>query len=231
MDLTTSYLSAIPQRIRDRFDFYEVRNAAAIMAATNPQRFADLLAVLDDFVLKTTDLTVPGGQESALAARLNRAFRARGWREARVDTIIELSLEIARYGDDPAPTTTRSRVVNEGYKVDNFVDRIAGDVEWNAKDGNLDRDLGAYRYLYDAALIDVALMVTRTQADLRALGQRLGRQAGLAPEAARRILGTTTTTNIDKLLPRLTRGDAGGCPVLVAAISARTWEEAAPALG
>ena len=30
-----------------------------------------------------------------------------------------------------------TETVNEGYKVDNFRDRIALDVEWNAKDGNL----------------------------------------------------------------------------------------------
>ena len=68
--------------------------------------------------------------------------------------------------DKPAgeshPTLEDTEVFNEGYKVDNFVDRLALDVEWNAKDGNLDRDLSAYRALYDAALIDVAVIITRT---------------------------------------------------------------------
>ena len=107
--------------------------------------------------------------------------------------------------------------------VDNFLGRIALDVEWNAKDGNLDRDLAAYRFLYDSALIDGAVIITRTQGKLRELGRKLGRESGMTEKKAKRILGTTTTTNTDKLVPRITRGDAGGCPVLVVAICDRTW--------
>jgi hypothetical protein len=51
------------------------------------------------------------------------------------------------------PVLRESEVHNEGYKVDNVKGRIALDVEWNAKDGNLDRDIGAYRALYDAGLM------------------------------------------------------------------------------
>jgi len=122
-----------------------------------------------------------------------------------------------------APRVIESEVFNEGYKVDNVKGRIALDVEWNAKDGNLDRDIGAYRALYDAGLIDGAVLVTRTQDDLRRLAQGLALAAGQAEEEARRRLGTTTTTNLGKLEPRMTRGDAGGCPVLAVAISAHCW--------
>ena len=101
--------------------------------------------------------------------------------------------------------------------------RIALDVEWNAKDGNLDRDISAYRALYDAGLIDGAVLVTRTQEELRTLAVRLALEAGITDEDARRRLQTTTTTNLPKLLPRMTRGDAGGCPVLAVAISSRCW--------
>lgn len=44
---------------------------------------------------------------------------------------------------------------------------------------------------------------------------------GLALELGRDAFGTTTTTNLEKLEPRLTRGDAGGCPVLAVAITRR----------
>lgn len=118
---------------------------------------------------------------------------------------------------EPIVTETR----NEGYKVDNFRDRVALDVEWNAKDGNLDRDIGAYRALYDAALIDVGVLNTRTM-DLRDLGRQLALDAGMTIEQAKPILTTTTTTNREKLLPRMTRGDAGGCPMLAVFICAAT---------
>lgn len=223
MDLTHSFQQHLPKDILARYQFAETRNATAIFTATNSQAFEQMLDVLRRFQLKTSDLLTPGGQESDLAARMNRAFREHGWREARVDTLIRLSLQrtpLASAGEtrlDAVVTETR----NEGYKVDNFRDRIALDMEWNAKDGNLDRDIGAYRSLYDAALIDVGVLITRTL-DLRDLGRRLGVAAGMAPESARRILNTTTTTNREKLLPRLTRGDAGGCPILAIFISPET---------
>lgn len=223
MDLTQSFQQRIPEDIRGRYQFAETRNAAAIFSVTNPGAFDQMLEVLRGFHLRTSDLITPGGQESDLAARMNRAFRERGWREARVDTLIQLSLQrtpLAGAGEtrlDPIVTETR----NEGYKVDNFRDRVALDMEWNAKDGNLDRDIGAYRSLYDAALIDVGVLITRTL-DLRDLGRQLGIAAGMPAEQARRILNTTTTTNREKLLPRLTRGDAGGCPILAVFICPAT---------
>jgi hypothetical protein len=223
MDLTNSFEQRIPADVLARYQFAETRNATAILAATNPDAFRQLLDVLREFHLRTTDLLTPGGQESDLAARMNRAFRTLGWREARVDTLIQLSLRrtpLASAGEtrlDDIVTETR----NEGYKVDNFRDRVALDMEWNAKDGNLDRDIGAYRSLYDAALIDVGVLITRTL-DLRDLGRRLALAADMSPASARRILNTTTTTNREKLLPRLTRGDAGGCPILAIFICQET---------
>jgi len=124
-----------------------------------------------------------------------------------------------RPAGEKGPTEIKKDVINEGYKVDNVKSRVALDVEWNAKDGNLDRDIGAYRSIYDAGIIDAAVLITRTQDDLRLLAVRLATEAGL-PDAGKR-LGTTTTTNLPKLLPRMTRGDGGGCPILAVAITAR----------
>ena len=79
MDLTQSFLQCIPPDVQSKFQFAETRNAAAILAATNPVAFDQLIAVLRDFRLSTADLITPGGQESDLAARMNRMFRERGW--------------------------------------------------------------------------------------------------------------------------------------------------------
>lgn len=225
MDLTQSFERHFPTDVLARYEFAETRNAAAVFAVTNPEAFDQVVGVLRHFYLKTSDLIERGGQESNLAARANRSFRDRGWREARVDTLIQLSLQrtpLREAGEESLPAiVTETR--NEGYKVDNFRDRVALDVEWNAKDGNLDRDIGAYRSLYNAALIDVGVLITRTM-ELRELGQKLGIDAGMTPKDAKRILGTTTTTNRDKLLPRMTRGDAGGCPLLAVFICSATHE-------
>lgn len=223
VDLTRSYETALPEHVKRRYDFFEVRNAAAVFKASNPSEFADMVKVLENFSVYTSDLVTPGGQESQIPKRLNGAFRTRGWREARVDTAIRLSLRLSSFAGEPPLDPIETEVTNEGYKVDNFLSRVALDVEWNAKDGNLDRDIAAYRALYDRALIDVAIIITRTQGRLRELGQQLGVQAGRSEKDAKKILGTTTTTNTDKLVPRMSRGDSGGCPLLAVAICDRTW--------
>lgn len=226
VELTESYLRVIPESVQARYQIRETRNAAAILAVTNPEEFAELIMALDGFSLRVEDLVQSGGNESRLAARLNEGFRSRGWREGRVDTRVKSELQILPYrpAGETVPTVRHSEVFNEGYRVDNVKGRVALDVEWNAKDGNLDRDIGAYRALYDAGLIDCGVVVTRTQHDLRPLASELARAAGSSEAEASKRLQTTTTTNLEKLQPRMTRGDAGGCPVLAIAISARCLE-------
>lgn len=223
VELTESYLRVFPASVTQRYELRETRNAAAILSVTNPDEFAELIEAMDGFVLRVADLVHSGGNESKLAARLNDRFRSRGWREGRVDTRVRSELRILPYrsAGESVPTVRLSEVFNEGYKVDNVKGRVALDVEWNAKDGNLDRDIGAYRALYDAGLIDCAVVVTRTQKDLRPLAWELARQSGVPEAEAVKRLQTTTTTNLEKLQPRMTRGDAGGCPLLAIAISAR----------
>ncbi len=225
MELTSSFAEVFPDSVLQRYRFAETRNAAKILHITNPVAFSQIVEVLNQFVFTAADLLTPGGQESDLAARLNSSFREWGWREARVDTLIRLSLKLTPWRGEPSENLPSSitETLNQGYKVDNFRDRIALDVEWNAKDGNLDRDISAYRALYDAALIDCGVLVSRTL-DLRELALKVALQSGMRPEAAKRILNTTTTTNDQKLIPRLARGDGGGCPILSVFISKATFQ-------
>jgi hypothetical protein len=213
VDLTQSYVHFLAPEVLARFEIREVRNAAGIIASTSPDEWGDIVAVLDGLKLTKTDVLGAGGSKSDMAKRFDGAFREMGWREGRVDTSISLSVTTSKWKDDPAHVLV-SNVNSEGYKVDNFKGRIALDFEWNAKDGNLDRDIGAYRALYDAGVIDAGVIVTRTL-DLRDLALQL--------DPASKKFDTTTTTNLTKLEPRMTRGDAGGCPILAVAISRNTY--------
>lgn len=216
MEFTESFAGRFPRRTLDRYEMLEVRDATAVLSSMSPAEFEEIVSVLGRFKLERADIIEPGGQEGPVAKRLNRAFRERGWREGRHDLTITSSLRLMPYravGEKRA-STSESEVLSEGYKVDNLKGKVALDIEWNAKDGNLDRDLGAYRSFYETGVIGAAVILTRTQADLRALGDRLGRDP----------FSTSTTTNLDKLRPRLARGDAGGCPVLAIAITARCYE-------
>lgn len=213
MDLTESYARILPVDLVERYEIREVRDAAAVMQNTNPAEFAEIVAVLNDFVLAEDDLLQPGGSKGLVATRLDGDFRELGWREGRYDTRLTSQLRLMPYrhaGEKEARVEERD-VFSEGYKVDNVKGGIALDIEWNAKDGNLDRDIGAYRSLYDAGIIAAGVIITRTHTDIRDLALKLGRDA----------FKTTTTTNLDKLVPRMTRGDAGGCPILAVAITAR----------
>lgn len=214
VELTRSYETAIPADIRARYEFRETRNAGAVLAASNPTAFAEMLDVLRDFKLIATDITDPGGSQSQVPIRLNRAFRDKGWREARYDTHVRSVVKTKPHLPGEKATERETQSVSLGYLVDNVKDRIALDVEWHAKDGNLDRDVGAYRAFYDGAIIDGGVILTRSFASIRALSVELGRPGGFA---------TTTTTTIEKLTDRLTRGDGGGCPILGIAITRATY--------
>jgi hypothetical protein len=214
--LTESYKDVVPQAILDRFEWAEVRNAAAVLRSTNPAEFQDLLDVLEAFYLEPLDILFPGGQKSRLAARVDLQFREKGWREGQHDTTVTTVLRRMpwRPSGEKTPNVDTFTTENPGYKVDNVKGTVALDVEWNAKDGNLDRDVGQYRTLHDSAVIDVAVMVTRDFDTILALATRLGR-----PDP----FGGTTTTTLTKLQPRMGRGAAGGCPVLAIAITDRPY--------
>lgn len=202
----------------ERYEFREVRNAATVIAHTNPDGFDDIVRVLETFSLREGDVLNPGKNEGQIAKRLNKAFRDAGWREGEFGSKLTSRLTLSPYkaAGENKPDVRQSEVISDGYKIDNVKEGIALDVEWNAKDGNLDRDVAAYRSLYEVGILNAGVMLTRTMPDLRALGQRLGRP---------KFLATTTTTNLEKLEPRLTRGDAGGCPLLAVAITARCYED------
>ncbi len=218
MDLTESYESAFPHDVLARFHWAEVRNAAAVIAHTNPHEFNDLIDVLQQFrVDPALDIESGGGNESETAARLNRVFRDRGWREGDYKVTLSAALKVLPWAaaGETAPTVTNSDSGSTSYLIDNLKRRVALDVEWHAKDGNLDRDLAAYRALYDSAIIDGAVMITMYRAEMRRWAIEL-----LGPESKK--FGTSTTTNLEKVRPRLERGDGGGCPILIVAIGRQT---------
>ncbi|WP_167492485.1 BglII/BstYI family type II restriction endonuclease [Dietzia maris] len=243
MQLTDSWTTAFPAETLKYYDVRETRNAAAVMRTTTPDAFQDMIEVLDGFRLTLDKLTTPGGSKSTVASELDESFRRRGWREARFDQ--ELITKLTIFPWSAAPTKEVQEVVqtrNEygGHKVDNVLDRAVLDVEWNPKDGNLDRDFGNYVSLHEAGVIDTGVIVTRSGASLRLFVRDLiakaksvavpadysawhERMAKLSNDP----LGTSTTSNFDKLVPRLERGDGRGCPILAVAITERCYTQPA----
>lgn len=239
MQLTESWRTVLPQSLQDRYDIVETRNAAAVMRVTTPEAFEDMIQVLDGFALTLDKLTTPGGNKSVIAKELDNTFRRRGWREAKFDQDLTTTLTIYRWTDSPTPEQTRKTTSTNsygGHKVDNVLGRAALDVEWNPKDGNLDRDFANYVSLHEGGVIDVGVIVTRVGDALRTMVRDLVSEVKHVPYSADAVewtermrkladdpLGTTTTANFGKLVPRLERGDGRGCPVLAIAITERTY--------
>lgn len=97
------------------------------------------------------------------------------------------------------------------------------------KDGNIDRDLAAYRSWFDAGLISAGVIITKDRLPLLQLARRLwaDHQATLPVEDRNARLpidlATSTVTAFDKAQLRMRRGVMGSCPVLIIAANEHTW--------
>jgi hypothetical protein len=186
--------------IRARWDFLETSSASAVLRSVCPEEWKDITEVLKNFSLNPTRWLKKGGNRGDIAKEIDDMFASRGWREIRVD-LETRGVLISKAGEivDRLPP-----VHQEGYLVDNFKGRVALDVEWNAKDGNLDRDLSAYRAWHEAGVISAAVLITQDRVSLKKLAERLWKdyqQMVPANEKNPKLpidLGTSTTTNLEK---------------------------------
>jgi hypothetical protein len=214
--------------VRARWRFLETSSAAAVLRAVCPEEWADITHVLATFSLDPKRWLKKGGNRGDIAQEIDGMFAERHWREIRVD----LSTQGILVSGKGEVVETLPPVHQEGYLVDNFKGRVALDVEWNAKDGNLDRDLSAYRAWHEAGVISAAVLITQDRIALKELAEELwsAHQTTL-PEDNRNVrlpidLATSTTTNFEKAALRVRRGVMGTCPLLVVAATRATWNNA-----
>jgi hypothetical protein len=226
---TTTYDDPVvlDPEIRARWAFLETSSAAAVLRSVCPAEWADITAVLRSFELDPSRWLRAGGNRGDIAKQIDGMFTDLGWRETRVDLSTE-GILLSKKGE----VIERLPVVyQEGYLVDNFKGRVALDVEWNAKDGNLDRDLSAYRAWHEAGVISAAVLITQDRVSLKQLAEQLWRDyQETLPEDQRQQkvpidLDTSTTTNLEKAALRVRRGVMGTCPVLVIAANPDTWNQ------
>lgn len=211
--------------VRQRWEFLETSSAAAVLRSVCSSEWSDIVHVLENFQLDPARWLKRGGNRGDIAKIIDDMFAARGWRETRVDLQTQ-GILYAKNGDEVGRLPV---VEQEGYLVDNFKGRVALDVEWNAKDGNLDRDLSAYRAWHEAGVISAAVLITQDRLALKELANEIwGQYQGTLPQADRNSrlpidLGTSTTTNLEKAALRVRRGVMGTCPLLVIAATRATW--------
>lgn len=209
-------LDHVPDDIKRLYEVHEWRHAVAILQLDSPQEWEDILTVLREFRLLESDIRAPGGGKSRVSQRIDGRFRELGWEERSfratwtLKSLIPLQRRFRRlmrpregneWGED--------RVLEDRtHKVDLFKGRIALEVEWNNKDTFFDRDLYNFAHLFDINVVSVGVILTRSdhlQHIFDELGE--GRKYG------------ASTTHMGRLLPKIQRGGAGGCPVLVLGIT------------
>lgn len=217
--------TVLPSLAREHWAFMETNSAAAVMKAVCPVEWADIVSVLETYRLDTRFWLKAGGNRGDIAEQIDGLFSNRGWRETRLD----LETRGLLFAKDGSKLGELPVIRQEGYLVDNFKNRIVLDVEWNAKDGNLDRDLAAYRSWFDAGLITAGVIITKDRLSLLALARRIWSEyQQTLPEDARVSklpidLTTSTVTAFDKAQMRVRRGVMGSCPVLIVAANESTW--------
>lgn len=210
---------------RRRWAFLETSSAAAVLRSVCPDEWADITSVLAGFALDPVHWLKKGGNRGDVAKRIDGMFSERGWREIRVD-LSTRGVLVSKRGKE---VERLDELYQEGHLVDNLNGRVALDVEWNAKDGNLDRDLSAYRAWHEAGVISAAVLITQNRVALKTLAERLWEEYQTTRPARRRDsklpidLSTSTTTNLEKAALRVRHGVMGTCPLLVVAVTDATW--------
>jgi len=217
--------AVLPASARSHWVFMETNSASAVMKAVCPNEWADIVDVLENYRLDPKSWLKAGGNRGDIAAQMDAKFHEKGWRETRLD----LETRGHLFNKDGQKAGELPPIYQEGYLVDNFKNRVVLDVEWNAKDGNLDRDLASYRSWFEAGLISAGVIITKDRLSLLSLARTIWTEYQLTlGEAARNPrlpidLTTSTVTAFDKAQMRVRRGVMGSCPVLIVAANETTW--------
>lgn len=192
-------LDLLPEFILQNYEVHEWKHASAILKQDFPDEWADLCALLVEFRLQKSWITVGGGRKSKVSECIDSFFYQRGWVEKKFDT------EIVVDGSAKQSPT---------HKVDCFKNRVAIEIEWNNKDPFFDRDLNNFRLLFELRAVSVGVIITRSD-ELQEIFDGLGRGSSYG----------SSTTHMSRLLPRLQGGSGGGCPVLVFGIRKQLYQE------
>lgn len=195
----------------DRFEFHNYGHALEILSEAFPDEWNDIQDCLAELKISREELISSGGNETAIPKKFDDVLYPRGWREIRItgDLLVKLyprGKSRGRFSSEPFDEKLIEGYI-DGHNIDFVKDRVAFDLEWNSKDQTFDRDLLAMRTYFDCGLIEVGIIITRSE-DLNEVFSELG---------IRSKYGASTTW-IGKLEYRLKSRRNGGCPILAVGI-------------
>ena len=205
----------VSQQLLEKYEFQDYGHAMEILTASCPQEWEDLKACLSSFSITKADIVTAGGNKSSIPKQFDSILFPKGWKEVKItaDLLIRKEERSSRSGSQGFKPERVEEIAVKGYidghNIDFVKGRVAFDLEWNSKDQTFDRDLLAMRNYFDARIIDIGVIVTRS-AELNAVFSALG-------EDVKKKYGASTTW-MGKLEPRLQARRNGGCPILAIGI-------------
>lgn len=209
----------IDREIIDKFEFHNYGHALEILHDAFSPEWRELQECLRRLRLTLSDIKKAGGNESPIPKKFDDVLYPLGWREIRIsgDLIVkkyprQTAQRRGRFADEPYETETIKGYI-DGHNIDFLKNRVAFDLEWNSKDQTFDRDLLAMRTYFDCGLIDVGVIVTRSE-ELNDIFKREKDDNG---QALMKKYGASTTW-MGKLTYRLDSRRNGGCPILAIGI-------------
>ena len=191
-------LDLLPANLRKLYEVHEWKHACAILKNDFPQEWKDILDVLSAFRLQKENILAAGGGKSPISKWFDRAFVGKDWREKSFETKIVVD---------------KHQMETPTHAVDCFKNQVALEIEWSNKDPFFDRDLNNFRLLFDVRAVSVGIIITKSD-ELREVFEKLGVWTKYG----------TSTTWMNKLLPRIEGGGGGGCPILVFGITKKLYD-------
>lgn len=217
--LTLQFEQYIDADLLSRFEFHNYGHALEILHDAFPKEWTELQDCLRRLKLSVADIRKAGGNESPIPKKFDDVLYPYGWREIRIsgDLIVkkyprQTAQRRGRFADEPYEVETIWGYI-DGHNIDFLKNRVAFDLEWNSKDQTFDRDLLAMRTYFDCGLIDVGVIVTRSE-ELNEIFRSLTDKNG---KPLIKKYGASTTW-MGKLIYRLDSRRGGGCPVLAVGI-------------
>ena len=202
----------------EKYEFHDYGHAIDILTKTYPVEWGDLQECLESFEITKADILATGGNKSSIPKKFDSILFPKGWKEVKItaDLLIKKGERGSRSGSKGfKPDRTEELLVKgyiDGHNIDFVKGKVAFDLEWNSKDQTFDRDLLAMRSYFDARIIDVGVIITRS-ADLNTIFENLG-------DEIKKKYGASTTW-MGKLEPRLQARRNGGCPILAIGIRSK----------
>ncbi len=210
----------ISDELSRKYEFYNYGHALEILSDAFPQEWEEIQMCLNQLVISVDDLKMAGGNESPIPKKFDSVLYPLGWREIRItgDLLVKMyprqvAQRRGRFSDQPFEEKMITGYI-DGHNIDFLKNKVAFDLEWNSKDQTFDRDLLAMRTYFDCGIIDVGIIVTRSE-ELNDIFRHIG---------ILKKYGASTTW-MGKLIDRLDSRRNGGCPILAVGIKKSCIED------